>query len=130
LELTGHEPFTGPDSRSFVPVLCEPTAHKEVFADGFAEYYGVRMMITQRIVWEGPWKFVFNGFDFDELYHLEDDPYELNNLVDSPVCEERLRAMTARMWQRIQESGDHSLYNSHYPPLRVAPYGPLISGQA
>ena len=27
-------------------------------------------------------KFVYNGFDFDELYDLEKDPYQLENIVD------------------------------------------------
>jgi arylsulfatase A-like enzyme len=129
LELTGQAPFDVPDSRSFAQLLGDPTAHSDDFRDGFAEYHGTRMAITQRVVWEDPWKLVFNGFDFDELYHLQDDPYEMNNLAEDPACQERLRHMTTLMWRRVQETGDHTLYNSHYPALRVAPYGPRIIDQ-
>ena len=82
------------------------------------------MILTQRIVWDGPWKFVFNGFDFDEMYNLEDDPGEMNNLAEQADYTDQLRAMTALMWQKIEATGDHSLARSNYPPLRVAPYGP------
>jgi arylsulfatase A-like enzyme len=130
LELVGCEPFSAPDSRSFAAVLEEPRAHEADFATGFAEYYGNRMIITQRVVWNGPWKLVFNGFDFDELYNLDQDPFEMTNLAQDPTYEEQLRAMTAQMWRVVRDTGDRSLYNSHYPILRVAPYGPLIAKQA
>jgi arylsulfatase A-like enzyme len=130
LELTGCSPFSAPDSRSFACVLKEPQAREGGFATGFAEYYGNRMIITQRVVWNGPWKLVFNGFDFDELYNLDQDPFEMHNLAGDPTCEDRLRAMAAQMWRVVRDTGDHSLYNSHYPILRVAPYGPLIADKA
>jgi hypothetical protein len=38
--------------------------------------------------------------------------------------------MTAQMWRVVRATGDRSLYNSHYPILRVAPYGPLIADKA
>ncbi|MBN1642166.1 MAG: sulfatase-like hydrolase/transferase [Anaerolineae bacterium] len=127
LELTGAEPFAAPDSRSFAAVLRDPAGSQHRFTTGFAEYYGNRMIITQRVVWNGEWKFVFNGFDFDELYNLEQDPWEMHNLAEDPAYASQLRALTARMWRIVRDTGDHSLYNSHYPILRVAPYGPLIA---
>jgi choline-sulfatase len=127
LELTGCAPFAGPDSRSFASVLRDPQENSHAFTAGYAEYYGNRMIITQRVVWDGPWKFVFNGFDFDELYNLDDDPWEMHNLAQDTACADRLRTMTARMWRTVRVTGDRSLYDSHYPILRVAPYGPLIA---
>lgn len=124
LDLTGCELIDTGDSRSFAPVLQQPAATGD-FQTGFAEYFGGRLILTQRVFWDGAWKFVFNGFDFDELYNLDDDPWELNNRIDDPACAERLRSMTEQMWQIVRDTGDHSLYNSHYPILRVAPYGPL-----
>ncbi|MEZ4869871.1 MAG: sulfatase-like hydrolase/transferase [Caldilineaceae bacterium] len=125
LELTGSQPIATVDAAPFTALLTDPTA-VEAFQSGYAEYFGGRMILTQRVLWQGPWKFVFNGFDFDELYNLADDPYELTNLIDDPLYAEQLQLLTAQMWQRIKETGDHSLYNSHYPILRVAPFGPLI----
>ncbi len=68
-----------PDASSFVDVL-KGCADENDYQTGYAEYYGGRMIVTQRVVWDGRWKFVFNGFDFDELYDLEDDPLEMTNL--------------------------------------------------
>ena len=84
------------------------------------------MVLTQRVVWDGSWKFVFNGFDFDELYNLDEDPFEMCNLAENPAHRERLEQMTKRMWQGVRDTGDHSLFNSHYPILRVAAVGPLV----
>jgi hypothetical protein len=33
------------------------------------------------------------------------------------------------MWQTVEATGDHSLLNSHYPPLRLAPYGPMTNDE-
>ena len=124
LDLAGCATIENEDSRSFAPVLQDPQTHETAYTTGYAEYFGGRMILTQRIVWDRPWKFVFNGFDFDELYNLEDDPGEMNNLAEQADYTDQLRAMTALMWQKIEATGDHSLAGSNYPPLRVAPYGP------
>ena len=127
LELAGYTGASGPDSRSFVEALKDPKGQADQFASGFAEYRGGRIDLTQRIVWEGPWKFVFNGFDFDELYHLDEDPGEMHNRAADPACQEQLRRLCAQMWRTVRDTGDHSLLNSHYLALRVAPYGPDIA---
>ena len=83
-------------------------------------------MLTQRIVWDGSYKYVFNGFDKDELYDLEEDPYELKNLIDNPSYREILKYMVGILWTKLRETGDKSLLESDYPILRLAPYGPEI----
>jgi choline-sulfatase len=119
-----------PDSRSFATLLPAPTGSPQGFSTGFAEHYGKRMVITQRVVWDDPWKLVFNGFDYDELHNLERDPWEMDNLAQDPVHEGQLRAMSAQMWATVRDTGGHSLYNSHYPILRVAPFGPRIAQES
>ena len=81
-------------------------------------------ILTQRILWDGDWKFVHNGFDYDELYNLAADPFEMNNLAQDPAHADRIQAMTRQMWRIAVESGDHSLANTHDPPLRIAATGP------
>lgn len=127
LELTGCGAFNYSDSRSFAPLLqLNYEAHLEHDQEGYAEYHGGRYLLTQRIVWDGDWKLVFNGFDFDELYNLKQDPHEMENLIHLPDYQEIAKRMFAKAWRKMQETGDHSLLNSHYPPLRLAPYGPLV----
>jgi hypothetical protein len=69
-------------------------------------------------------KYVFSSFDFDELYDLEVDLYEMTNLARNPAYAEVLRQTAARMWQRVHETGDSNLASSHYGMLRYAPVGP------
>ena len=126
LELANARPIDVPDSRSFAPVLYDPHSQSGDFMTGYAEYHGGRYRLTQRVIWDGPWKFVFNGFDFDELYNLDDDPYEMCNLAENGNHQRQIRDLMALGWTTIRDTGDHALYNSHYPILRVAPFGPRI----
>ena len=126
LDLVDCEPIDVPDSRSFASMLSDPKSEEHQFMTGFAEYYGGRMILTQRVIWNGSWKFVFNGFDFDELYNLDADPYEMTNLAEDPTYQEQLNQMTSQMWQVANDTNDHSLFNSQYPILRVASVGPLV----
>lgn len=114
-----------PDSCSFVDLLSDPKQDTH-FQTGFAEYHGGRTLLTQRVVWNGDWKYVFNGFDEDELYNLKADPYELLNLIDESECDKTLRCMCSLMWAKVESTGDHSLLNSYYPSLRLASYGPQV----
>jgi len=126
LEMLGLETIGSPDSRSFASVLREPGQRDGEFTRGFAEYFGGRYLLTQRVVWDGAWKYVHNGFDADELYNLADDPREMTNLVERAEHRERLRRMTALMWRRVRETGDCGLLRTEYPPLRMAAHGPLV----
>jgi len=124
LELTQCDPIDSADSASFANVLRDPHRHENEFTQGYAEYHGTRYALTQRIVWDGQWKLVHNGFDLDELYNLEDDPHEMRNLIDDRA--EQLRHMMKLMWSRVRDTGDHTLLNTQYPCLRIAPIGPGI----
>ncbi len=130
LDQTGSRPIDGLDGRSFSPLLDQScpgdsaARHPEEFASLFAEYHGTRFRLTQRIYWEGDWKFVFNGFDFDELYDLKTDPGETVNLAGRPEHRERVESMMRRLWGRLRQSGDRTLLETHYYSMRFAAVGP------
>lgn len=128
IDLVGLNNFQTPEARSFAPLLQDPEAHADEFATGYAEYYGTRFWCAQRIYWDGPWKLVWNGLEFDELYNLDDDPQELHNCIDKPDCAEQVRTMMRQVWKIIKDTDDHAVGNAVYPPLRLAPYGPLDTG--
>lgn len=128
LELAGARPLEAIDARSFAPVLSRHENPPTAFNWGFAEYHGGRIHLTQRVFWEDNWKFVFNGFDYDELYDLDSDPGELMNLAHHPEHRDRLDAMMAGMWNHILRTRDLSLINTSYPPLRIARSGPGAVG--
>lgn len=122
IDLAGGKPLDDIDGRAFTAALHDADAAG--FDTAYAEYHGTRFTLTQRIVWDGDWKFVFNGFDFDELYNLKDDPHELRNLGNDPQHADRIRAMTATMWQYARDSGDRAILETHYSPMRIAAVGP------
>jgi len=126
LELAGAEPIDVVDSRSFAPVLGNPDTAAADYTTGFAEYFGNRYYLTYRVTWDGPWKYIHNGFDLAELYNLDEDPWELHNLAEDPDCEETLIRMATLMWRFVRDTGDHALLNTHYPILRLAPVGPEV----
>ncbi len=126
LELVGLEPFDAPDSKSFADLLRDPTQAAQNHREGYAEYHGTRFRLTQRILWQDEWKFVFNGFDFDELYNLHDDPWEMTNLASLPEQAGRVSRMMTGIWRRMHETGDTTILNTHYHSMRFAAVGPNL----
>jgi len=68
------------------------------------------------------WKYVYNGFDFDELYDLESDPGETINRIDDPDCADIIRQLSRRLWQFAQATDDVCI--NPYIMVALAPYGP------
>ena len=125
-ELADAEALENEDSRSFVPLLRNPEEEAANFTQGYAEYYGTRYWFTQRVIWNGDWKLCWNGFDFDELYNLREDPFEMNNRIDDTDCQETVRTLMKQAWDIVKRTDDHSLGRSEYPVLRLAPFGPAV----
>ena len=124
LELTGNTSFDVPDSKSLVPLLRNPQAAEGAFTTAYGEYHGTRFNLAQRIIWQSDWKFVFNGFDFDELYNLKDDPHETKNLVNESEHRARVKAMMAEIWHMVRQTGDRTIEETHYYSMRIACVGP------
>jgi len=113
-----------PDSRSMRPLLENPDRRVPEFATGYAEYHGTRFPLMQRILWRDEWKFVFNGFDFDELYNLAQDRHEIHNLAGDAGYRGRVESMMADVWTWVRDTGDRAIYESHYYSMRFAAVGP------
>jgi len=63
------------------------------------EMYGIQRSVTTK-----RWKYVYNGFDFDELYDLQSDPHEMKNLASDPTHRETVRDMCKRMRRLAHET--------------------------
>lgn len=122
-------PICTPDSRCFHELLSQPDGGTDRFRTGYAEYHGTRFPLMQRILWQDDWKFVFNGFDFDELYHLAEDPFEMNNLATQPEHHSRMESMMSEIWRRVRDTGDRAILESHYFSMRLACVGPDAAGE-
>jgi arylsulfatase A-like enzyme len=107
--------------RSLLPFLRgeEPPQWREAIC---TQCDGVELYYSQRAVWTREWKYVFNGFDFDELYHLSEDPHELRNLADDPAYDDVKRRMCRHLWRFAREQDDSMI--NQYITVGLAPYGP------
>lgn len=107
--------------RSLVPFL-----HGKLPADWpdafFTQFNGVELYYSQRIVTTKEFKYVYNGFDFDELYDLRTDPHEMTNLSDHHDYQGIKRDLVRRMW-RFAGREDDIIFNP-YPTVALAPWGP------
>lgn len=122
LEILNLRPLNGkPDGSSMLPYLNGKDGSQKT---SYAEFQGQRYGYTQRIVWKDHYKYVFNGFDYDEFYDLEKDPYEMKNEIDNPEYKDMVAVLCREMWKKVKESGDDCLLNAEYVMLRFAPVGP------
>lgn len=117
----------------------------------FSQTKGNEVYYTQRIVMTDDYKFVYNAFDFDELYDLRHDPHELTNLIHpscypqpasfedaslddlrpmpriEPALEPVRQEMMARIWEFAFQEED-IIFNP-YLPCAIATYGPVVGLQ-
>ncbi|MFH1567690.1 MAG: sulfatase-like hydrolase/transferase [Gemmatimonadota bacterium] len=110
--------FTG---RSLAPFLRgeAPPAWRDAI---HTQCDGVELYYTQRSVRTRDWKYVFNGFDRDELYDLRADPDEMVNREADPACEAVKRELCGRLWRFAREEDDTAI--NPYITVGLAPYGP------
>lgn len=92
--------------------------------EAFAEMHGQRLFYTQRVLWHESFKYVFNGFDEDELYDLSNDRHELRNLAHDPAWNDVLEELNARLWRQVRRTGDYNLGQAQDGMYRFMPVGP------
>ena len=77
-------------TRDLPSILKTPTEHDRVI---FSEYHAAGAVSGAFMIRKGQWKLIYYvGFE-DELFDLENDPEELNNLATDPTCAEVLNEL-------------------------------------
>jgi len=84
------------------------------------ETYGI-----QRSIVTDKWRFVFNGYDYDELYDLENDPGQMKNIASDPAYEAVKKEMYTRIWE-FGLAHEEQMINE-YIMTAMADYGPGIA---
>ena len=119
--LQASRPFSGVSLMPFLaggtPIVWRDDIHTQC--------NGVELYYTQRSVATKDFKYVFNGFDWDELYDLRVDPDEMVNLASHPDYEAVKREMCVRMWQFAYREEDTVI--NPYITVGLAPYGPSVA---
>ena len=84
------------------------------------ELYGIQRSVRTR-----DWKYVYNGFDYDELYDVQEDPGETINLAEDPAYRPIMRELAARLWRFAYENHDTCI--NRYIMVSLAPFGPGVA---
>jgi arylsulfatase A-like enzyme len=93
------------DGRALQPLFENP--QRTDWADEIlCAYYGGEFLYTQRMAITDRLKYVFNGFDSDELYDLAADPDELHNRVNDPSYRAQVNEMRDRLYAMMDRVGD------------------------
>ena len=93
------------DGRALQPLFENP--NRTDWSDEIlCAYYGGEFLYTQRMVITDRLKYVFNGFDIDELYDLAHDPDELHNQAANPAYLKEADEMRERMYKLMERFGD------------------------
>ncbi len=97
VEWAGTELKAPVDARSLAPLARGETVQNwpdSVYCESHGEVWGY---FSQRMVRTTRWKYVYAPHTKDELYDLQEDPAELENLIDSPEHVDVLSEMKARL---------------------------------
>ncbi|MFC1568849.1 sulfatase [bacterium] len=108
LEAAGLEPPSDLDGRSFVPLIkgMDVKWRDAVFYEYYWEWnfpqtpttFGIRTDRYKFIHYHGVW-------EIDELYDLENDPDEMNNLIHEEEHLELIQSLKNRLYQWLEETG-------------------------
>jgi arylsulfatase A-like enzyme len=102
-----------PDSfqgNSLVPCLedKEHTVRDIVYSEYNGQQFG---LYTQRMVRDRKYKYIWNATDIDELYDLQEDPWELVNRVDDTRLEKIQKQLRRKLFTQFTASGDRIVTN-------------------
>ena len=105
IAVAGAAPLPYSDGRSLLPLLSDAKS-----IDGrdqiLCAYYGGEFLYTQRIAITDRYKYVFNGFDIDEMYDLQNDPDEMRNIANEPSRSKEASEMREQLYGMIRQFND------------------------
>lgn len=91
--------------RSLLPLLTGESVQwrEDLMAQTFGHGYGDEL--DSRLVVCGDYKYIATRGHRSELYHLKEDPFELQNLIENPAYAEKSEEMRSRLisWQEQTE---------------------------
>ncbi|MDN6202690.1 MAG: sulfatase-like hydrolase/transferase [Micrococcaceae bacterium] len=90
---------------SLMPACTAPLG-QEWRTEIVCEFHGHHFPYAQRMIRDYRYKYIANPEGIDELYDLEADPDELNNVVDVPVYRPVLKDLRLRLYQELIRRGD------------------------
>jgi arylsulfatase A-like enzyme len=93
------------DGRALQPLFENP-ARGDWPDQILCAFYGGEFLYTQRMAISQRFKYVFNGFDIDECYDLEQDPEEMRNVVARSDFRAQVDDMRARLYEMMNQYGD------------------------
>lgn len=95
---------TGLHGISMKPVLSGgKSLRKEAVSTLNGAQFG---LFTQRCIKTDRWKYVWNTTDTDELYDLQEDPWEITNRIHDSACQETVRQLRTRLLEILCKEGD------------------------
>lgn len=105
IQASGAAKLPHADGRPLQPLFENP--QRSDWSDEIlCAYYGGEFLYTQRIAITDRLKYVFNGFDYDELYDLANDPDEMRNQAETPKYRAQTDEMRERLYALMARFGD------------------------
>ena len=106
--------------RSLIPLMKgempEKWRNALFFQSNGNETYGI-----QRSIVTDKWRFIYNGYDYDELYNLENDPNQMKNLASNEKYAPVIRELYKKIWKFGFEHDEHII--NDYIMTALADYG-------
>lgn len=123
LDIKVNRSFSGNSLKPYLNDVTPQKIQQELYTQSNGnELYGIQRSIKTK-----KWKLVYNGFDFDELYNLEEDPYELVNVFEQYKDTEIVRELYKKLWNFAREKHDPCI--NPYITVGLAHIGPGITNE-
>ena len=123
LELAGIQVDRRFSGKSLIPFMRNevPIQWRDAY---YTQSNGNELYGIQRSVTTTDFKLVYNGFDYDELYNLQNDPHEMENIIDDPDYAPVVKELYTKLWAFAKENEDNCI--NPYIMVGLARYGPGV----